>query len=158
MRHTKGLRVVALFEAAKGALTLLAGFGLMSLVHHDMRQLAEGIVEYFQFDPASRYPQIFLQVAGNLSNQQLWLMAAYALVYAGIQLVEAYGLWNQRRWAEWLAVAGAGIFIPIEIHELLSGVSLIKVCALTINICIVVYMAYVLMQPHGSSSAPSPQS
>ena len=50
-----------------------------------------------------------------------------------------------------------GIYIPIEINEILSGVSLIKVSALTINISIVIYMSYVLMQSHGHIPAPSPQ-
>ena len=34
--HHGGLRVVALFEGAKGALVLVAGFGLLSLIHEDV--------------------------------------------------------------------------------------------------------------------------
>jgi len=152
MQNTKGVRAVALFEAAHGFLVLFAGFGLLSLIHHDVQQVAEKIVGHFHLDPASRYPRIFLQLAENLSNKQLWLMAAFALAYASIRLVEAYGLWNQRRWAEWLAVLSGGIYVPIEIYELLSGVTLIKVCILIINICIVVYMAYILMKSHANAS------
>src|SRR2546421_9699862 len=36
-----GVRVVALFEALKGALVLIAGFGLLALVHRDLEDLAE---------------------------------------------------------------------------------------------------------------------
>jgi hypothetical protein len=35
MRLSSALRAFALLAAAKGALVLLAGFGLLSLVHHD---------------------------------------------------------------------------------------------------------------------------
>jgi len=146
MRITGGIRVIAVFEAAKGLLVLLAGFGLLSLVHHDVQQVAEDIVSHFHLNPASHYPRIFIQLAVNVSDTQLWTMAAFALAYASIRLAEAYGLWNELRWAEWLAVVSGGIYVPIEIHELLSGISGIKVCTLTINICIVFYMAYVLRQ------------
>ena len=79
-------------------------------------------------------------------------MAGFALVYASIRLIEAYGLWRARRWAEWLAVLSGGLYVPIEVYEVLSGVSWIKVCTLTVNICIVVYMSYVLKQSLRNSS------
>lgn len=151
MRSRSGVRIVAAFEAAKGLLILLAGFGLLSIVHQDAQQMAEDIVRHFHLNPASRYPRIFIDVAGNISDPQLWLMAGFALAYSSIRLIEAYGLWRERRWAEWLAVLSGSIYVPIEIYEVLSGVSWIKVCTLTINICIVVYMSYVLKQSLGNS-------
>jgi hypothetical protein len=36
VRLSSALRTVALIEAAKGALALLVGFGLLSLIHHDV--------------------------------------------------------------------------------------------------------------------------
>lgn len=147
MYISRGVRVVAVFEAAKGLLILLAGFGLLSIVHQDAQQVAEDIVRHFHLNPASRYPRIFIDVAGNISDPQLWLMAGFALVYASIRLIEAYGLWRERRWAEWLAVLSGAIYVPIEVYEVLSGISWIKVSTLTVNICIVVYMSYALKQP-----------
>ena len=144
VRLGDGIRLVAIFEAAKGLLVLLAGFGLLSIVHQNMQQVAEDVVSHFHLNPASRYPRIFLELASNISNAQLWPMAGFAFAYAGIRLVEAYGLWQERRWAEWLAVASGSIYVPIELYELFTGVSLIKVCTLTANISIVAYMSYVL--------------
>ncbi len=146
MRSSSGVRIVAAFESAKGLLVLVAGFGLLSLVHQNAQLVAEDIVRHFHLNPASHYPRIFLDVAGNISDSQLWLMAGFALTYAGVRLIEAYGLWRERRWAEWLAVLSSSIYMPIEVYELLSGVSWIKVGTLTVNICIVVYMSYVLKQ------------
>lgn len=147
MYISRGVRVVAVFEAAKGLLILLAGFGLLSIVHQDAQQVAEDIVRHFHLNPASRYPRIFIDVAGNISDPQLWLMAGFALAYASIRMIEAYGLWRERRWAEWLAVLSGAIYVPIEVYEVLSGISWIKVSTLTVNICIVVYMSYALKQP-----------
>ena len=60
--HNAGLRIVALFEGAKGVLVLAAGFGLLSLIHHDVQGMAEEVVRHFHLNPASRYPRIFLQL------------------------------------------------------------------------------------------------
>lgn len=146
MRSSSGLRIVAAFEAAKGLLILITGFGLLSIVHKNAQQVAEDIVRHFHLNPARHYPRIFIDVAGNITDSQLWLMAGFSLAYAGIRLIEAFGLWRKRRWAEWLAVLSGSIYVPIEVYKLLSGVSWIKVCMLIVNICIVAYMSYVLKQ------------
>ena len=144
MQLTKGVRLVAVFEAGKGLLVLLVGFGLLSHVHDDVQQLAEALVGHFHLNPASRYPHIFLQLAAHFSDVRIWLLAGSAFVYTTVRWAEAYGLWYGRRWAEWFAVASGGFYIPIEIYELLHGFSWIKVGTLAMNIAIVVYIAYAL--------------
>jgi uncharacterized membrane protein (DUF2068 family) len=139
-----GVRVIAFVEASKGLLVLLAGFGLLLIMHQDLQQLAEELVGHFHLNPASRYPRIFLEIAGNVSNGQMWLMAGFAVTYSGIRLIEAYGLWYQQRWAEWVAVASGGVYVPIELYELFTGISWIKIFTLSINIAILAYMSYVL--------------
>lgn len=67
-----------------------------------------------------------------------------ALVYAGIRGVEAYGLWLGKRWAEWLAVASGGFYVPAEVYEIVQGVAWTKILLLIVNVCIVAYLIYVL--------------
>jgi uncharacterized membrane protein (DUF2068 family) len=141
-----GLRVIAIVELSKGVLIVLAGFGLLSLIHHDVQQLAEEIVGHFHLNPASRYPRIFIDLAGRLSDKRLWLFAGFAFTYSGLRFIEAYGLWRGRRWAEWFAVASGAIYIPIELFELLAGVSWIKVLTFAVNIGIVSYVGFSLWQ------------
>jgi uncharacterized membrane protein (DUF2068 family) len=139
-----GVRFVAIFEAAKGALILLAGCGALSLIHHDLQQLAEELVRHFHLDPASHYPRIFIEAADRVSDSRLWLLAALAFGYAAIHFVQGYGLWRKQRWAAWLAIAAAASYIPFEVYGLLHGVSKIKVSTLVVNIAIVLYMSYEL--------------
>jgi len=146
--HRKGLRVVAMFEAAKGLAVLLAGFGLLAFIHTDLQRIAEDLVRHLHLNPASRYPRIFLALAERFGDVRLWLLAAMAFAYASLRLVEAYGLWRARRWAEWLAVASGMIYVPLEIWELLKGVSWIKVLTLAANIAIVAYMGWTLWSAH----------
>lgn len=138
------LRAIALLEAAKGALVLGAGFGLLALVHHDVQRLAEQLVKRFHLNPASRYPRIFLDAAAQLDDMRLWLLATFAATYALLRFIEAYGLWRERRWAEWFAALSGGVYVPIEVYDLFHGVTWAKVCVLAVNALIVAYMIHVL--------------
>ena len=132
--------MVAGFEALKGVLVLLAGFGLLALVHHDVQGFAERLVEHLHLNPASRYPRVFVQAAGAITDARLWLLATGAGAYAVLRFVEAYGLWRRRRWAEWFAVVSGGIYVPMEIYELMHGITWPKVVALLVNVGIVCFM------------------
>ena len=67
-----------------------------------------------------------------------------ALLYAASKWILAYGLWLERRWAEWLTVAGACIYVPAVAYEIARGVTWTKILLLIVNVCIVAYLAYVL--------------
>jgi len=137
-----GLRIVALFEGAKGVLVLAAGFGLLSLIHDDVQGMAEELVRHFHLNPASAYPRIFLQAVAALNSQRLWLLAVAALLYASLRLVEAYGLWRTQQWAKYFGVITGGIYVPIEIYELFQGVTWTKVLILAVNVAVVGYLAW----------------
>lgn len=143
--HSRGgLRVIAIVEFGKGMLIVLAGFGLLSLIHHDVQLLAEEIVGHFHLNPASRYPRIFIDLAGQFTDKRLWLFAGFAFTYSGLRFIEAYGLWRRRRWAEWFAVVSCAIYIPIELFDLLAGLSWIKILIFAVNIGIVSYVGLTL--------------
>lgn len=144
-RRTTGLHIVALFEGAKGTLVLIAGFGLLTLVHRDLHQAAEELVSRFHMNPAHHYPKIFIDAATRVTDARLWVLSASAILYATVRFVEAYGLWRRQPWAEWFAVLTGGIYIPIEIYELLKSVTWAKVVVLVVNTGIVGYLAYVLI-------------
>ncbi|MGZ8219757.1 DUF2127 domain-containing protein [Methylomagnum sp.] len=143
--HTLGgIRAVALVEAAKGALVLLAGFGVLSLLHKDVREVAEALVGHFHLNPESRIPHVFIELAGRLTDARLWLLAVFAVSYSALRFLEAYGLWNARRWAEWLAVASGAIYLPFEIYELGVSVTALKLVTFALNALVVLYMGNVL--------------
>lgn len=125
---------------------LLVGFGLLALVRHDAQVMTEHLVRRFHLNPASHYPRIFIDAAGAVTDSRLWLLAGAALGYAAVRFIEAYGLWRNRRWAEWFAVATAGIYAPIELYGLFHRVTWAKVSLLIVNTAIVAYMSYALWQ------------
>jgi uncharacterized membrane protein (DUF2068 family) len=140
------VRVVAVVEFAKGALVLFAGAGLLTLVHRDVRQVAEQLVHHLHLDPASRVPEIFLDLAGRITSGDLWLLALGAAAYAVVRIVEAYGLWRDRVWAQWFGAVSGLIYVPFELHALAKGVTPLKLTTLVINLAVVWILTAVLMR------------
>jgi uncharacterized membrane protein (DUF2068 family) len=149
-RHTKGLHIVALFEGAKGVLVLLAGFGLLAIIHKDIHDIAARLIANFHFNPASHYPRIFLDLLERLDDHKLWAMAWAALLYSSMRLAEAIGLWLRKKWAEWFGVLSGGIYLPVEIYELSLGTTWPKVTVFVINLSVVLYLLFVLIRNGGN--------
>ena len=152
MRVTGGLRAVAILEAAKGTVVLLVGLGLLSIGHDAIERFAERLVTHAHLNPAARYSDIFIYLASRLHGIGVSVLAFAAFLYAGIRLAEAYGLWRERRWAEWLAAWSGGIYIPFELYELSVRVTWLKVGALFVNVAIVAFMLYSLSQSRRGNS------
>lgn len=144
--HNKGLRAVALFEAFKGAIVLVVGFGLLTALGQNAEKFAERLVQRTHLNPAHHYPQIFIQASAQLNDTWLWLLAGFAALYAAVRFAEAYGLWHERRWAEWFAALSGGIYVPVEIYELARRVTWIRAGALLANLAIVAYMVWLLTE------------
>jgi uncharacterized membrane protein (DUF2068 family) len=138
-----GVRAVALFEAAKGVLVILAGCGLLALVHRDAQHAAESLVRHMHLNPARHYPRIFINAAGRLTDHRLHLLAAGAFAYATVRLVEAYGLWRIRPWAEWLALLSTGLYLPVEIYELWRRPTPTRAAILFFNTLVLALLLYV---------------
>jgi uncharacterized membrane protein (DUF2068 family) len=144
MGLAQGIRTVAAIEAAKGLVVLLAGFGLFALLHRDVQQFAETLVTHAHLNPASHTPHIFIDYAGRLNDTRLQQLAAAALAYSAVRLIEAYGLWFERIWGEGFAAASGAIYLPFEVRELIHRPSMLSACLLLVNLGVVLFMVYSL--------------
>ena len=140
------VRSVAVFEAAKGAVVLLAGFGALSLVHHDVRVAAAALVGRLHLNPTHRFESSFIEAAARVTDKGLWMIASIGFLYALFRFLEAYGLWFGRRWAEWLAVVSGGLYLPLEIYELTLRHTWVRASALIVNLIVVCVMTAVLVR------------
>jgi uncharacterized membrane protein (DUF2068 family) len=140
------VRSVAIFEATKGAVVLLAGFGVLSLLHRDIRVAAAALVGRLHLNPTHRFEHSFIEAASGVTDTGLWLIASLGFLYALFRFLEAYGLWSGRRWAEWLAVVSGGLYVPLEIYELIQRYTWVRVSAVIVNLVVVGMMTVVLVR------------
>jgi uncharacterized membrane protein (DUF2068 family) len=143
MEKGAGIRAVAVFEAAKGTVVIAAGLGLLSLLHRDAQHAAETIVRHLHLNPARHYPRVFIEAAARTTSSRLWLLAAGAFAYSAVRFIEAYGLWRLRPWAEWFAILSGGLYLPVEIYELVRHPTPLRAAILLGNAAIVGYLIHV---------------
>ena len=140
----RALHAIALFEAVKGFAALAASLGFLSLLHQDMHQLAVALLWRFHLDPTLPYPAILLHYADLLSTLDLRKFAPLAVAYITVRLLEAYGLWKEKIWAEWLGALSGALYIPLEVAHLLHRSTLINAGVLLANILMVGFLAFQL--------------
>src|SRR5271165_5393886 len=143
-RQRQVLRAVATFEFFKGILVVVMGACALALVHKDVWLIAEILLTRLHIDTDSRTAQIFLDFADSITDARLWVAARIAFAYAALRFAESYGLWKGRTWAEWVALVSGSLLLPLEIRELMRGLTALR-CAMFIgNVAVVIYMLYII--------------
>lgn len=144
-RQRRVLRAVAFLEFGKGSFVALMGLCALALVHRDVWRYADHLLTLFHINPDRRYAQAFLDFADSITDARLWAAARIAFAYGALRFTEAYGLWKQRVWAEWVAFVSGTLLLPLEVREVVRGLTLLRCSLLVGNIGIVLYMLYVII-------------
>lgn len=138
--NSNALHAIALFEAVKGVAAISASVGVLSLAHHDVRAMAYALIGHFHLDPEAHFPRMLLDDATWLANADLRQVVLLGLGYAAIRLLEAFGLWRDRAWAEWLAALSGVVYLPVEINHVVLHLTAINGMVLGGNVAVVAYM------------------
>lgn len=133
----RAIRAVAYFEAFKGVLVIVAASGLAAFIHQDLPGLAATLIEHAHLNPAAHYPRIFIDAASRLQDTRLLLLAFGAAAYSMIRMVEAYGLFRERAWAEVFAAASGAVYMPIELYEWAAQPSWLRAGIFMVNAAVV---------------------
>jgi uncharacterized membrane protein (DUF2068 family) len=80
--------------------------------------------------------------AFSASATSIVLVGVVVAAYALLEGVEAVGLWQARRWAEYLTLVATSVLLIPEIWELTSRVTVFKILALVINLAVVAYLLF----------------
>ncbi len=133
-----------MFEFLKGMFVVLMGFCALALVHKDVWLYAESLLALFHVSTDRRSAQLFLDFADSVTDARLWAAARIAFAYSALRFTEAYGLWHARTWAEWVALISGALLLPLEVRELMRGLSILRIGLLVGNLAVVLYMLYVI--------------
>jgi len=146
------LRIVASFEFTKGVFVLLIGLSAILLVHKDAWVIAESLLALLHISTDRHSAQLFLDFADDITDTRLWIAARLAFVYSALRFAEAYGLWKERTWAEWVAFGSGTLLMPLEIRELMRGITVVRSVLFVGNLAIVLYMLYLLRSGRTASA------
>jgi uncharacterized membrane protein (DUF2068 family) len=144
----RGLYVIAAFKLTGVLLMSTIGLGAMHLLNADAVSVVEGWVDTIGADVKGDLVRDLLARVAGMPRKRFEEIGFGAFGYAGILLVQGVGLLRQKRWAEWLTVLLTGAFIPLEVWELVKGITLPKLALLVVNAAIVAYLVRHLLAKH----------
>jgi uncharacterized membrane protein (DUF2068 family) len=114
----------------------------LSLYWLDPGDVADAFLNFLHISPDHHIAHLLFSLADRLSDITIWHVVVGACCYSGLRFAEAYGLWWERAWAEWIALISGAIYLPLEIRLMAQRVSLLHVGVFLINVAIVVFMFY----------------
>lgn len=137
--RTAFLRVLSIYKFAQTAIMAALGLATLRLVRPEV---AAGFKQWVQNLPVGYVQHVserFLSWISGPQSHRVQLLGAALFAYAALFLIEAVGLWWQRRWAEWLTVVATATLIPPEVYECLKHPSVTLFLLLLVN-CAVVWL------------------
>jgi uncharacterized membrane protein (DUF2068 family) len=138
--RSTGLVLIGFYKFFEGLLLIVAGLGALKLIHRNVGGVAFHWVHILRLDPDNHYIHKFLVKAFNVTPKQLKELSAGTFIYAALRLIEGIGLILRKIWAEYLVVIATGIFIPLEIYELIRRFTTLRLVLLLANVAIVLYL------------------
>ncbi|MCG9889747.1 MAG: DUF2127 domain-containing protein [Thermosynechococcaceae cyanobacterium MS004] len=135
-----GLVAIVIYKSFVASLMAVTAIALLFTLknHQSLEQFSESYI----LESKLTLIDFVLDKVLKLSPKTLRLSGIAALFYAGITTIEAVGLWHEKAWAEVLVIILVGVSIPLEILELIRGISLLKLIVFLINIAVLLYLIY----------------
>ncbi|WP_416204334.1 DUF2127 domain-containing protein [Xanthomonas euvesicatoria] len=138
--------MIALLEAVKGTLALLAATGLEILGPLPLQNAVITLIRRFNLDPDHGALPSLLK---TISPDAVHLAAAAMLAYGLLHVVEAWGLWRAKAWASVLGCLSAAIYLPFDIYAIVRHPGWTAWGVLAINLLVVGVLARDLVRRRG---------
>jgi uncharacterized membrane protein (DUF2068 family) len=122
------------------AVAVFVFIGHRQTVKHDYIVIINGL---FGSSSSSKSPKGILGDFRHLfviSPSHLYDIGFLLVAYATLEAFEMVGLWFAKRWAEYLTFLATLLFVPLEVYELYTGFSSLKVVIFILNMAIVIYL------------------
>jgi uncharacterized membrane protein (DUF2068 family) len=150
-----GIFLIALFKLIKGTLFVALAISALKLLDRDIADIFWVWITRLHIDIENRFVQSIFMRLDLIDNRLLKEISAATFFMAGLFFTEGLGLLFQKRWAEYMAVFETGLFIPLEIYELVRHATVTKVSLVAINVTAVVYLLVLLIKK-SSVKPPAP--
>lgn len=138
---TTFLKFIIIYKALIGVVQLVITVGIFNVLDHTVEATVTNLAASFNLDTGNAIVVSIIKKADGLGNPAFIGITSAVFALSIINLVEAWGLHLRKRWAEWLTVIATGIFIPVEVYEVILKVTPTRVFILILNSAIVYYLA-----------------
>ena len=150
----RALRLIAIFKLVKATGLLIVAIVAFGLVRQADVDIFAGWIAHLPIQNGHGVIVRALDEFLQLGPHKFIAIGIAACVYASLFIVEGWGLWQRKRWAEYLTVIATASLIPFEIWEIYRGFTWTKIGALLLNVAIVLYLIRILREPRSESVTP----
>lgn len=137
-RSHPGLHAIAIIEAVKGVLALLAASGLELLGPAPLQRWVAELIARFQLDPDHG---ALAWLGHAISPDSVHIAAAIACAYGALHIAEGWGLWRAKAWASWLGCIAAALYLPFDLYALVRHPGWLSAAVVAINLLVVWVLA-----------------
>src|SRR5689334_15344450 len=141
--------VIGIYKLVSAVLLAAAAVAVIRLFHKDVEAHVEywldvfnsAVVTHFSLhsdaiDPRNHYVGGVLHQLRKVHTRELKGLAAFGFLYAVLSLIEGTGLLLGLPWAKWLTVVATAALLPLELYEIVTGISVANVGLFVINAAI----------------------
>ena len=142
--NERALRVIAVYKFIKSAGLVILACVVFGFMHTEFLDAVASWVEHLPIQNGRNILGHFFDTLIGMTPRRFIVVGCFALVYATLFAVEGFGLWNGKRWAEYLTTIATASLVPFELYELVRHPTPAKAIVLVVNIAIVIYLWYLL--------------
>lgn len=141
-RRDRLLPWIAAERALRAVVLLAIGLVLVTHPHANWASEISRLAQHMGLNPKDNWIQRIIDKIKKIHAHEDVVFGVAALAYGTLEGLEAYGLFRQRRWGEWLTVLATSLLFVPEIWELTKSASLLKFGAVVVNALIVAYLVW----------------
>lgn len=142
----RALRAIAAFKLLKALALFVVAVASFDLVRSAQLDAFAQWVDDLPIRHGHRLLTRLLDTMLQLGPRKFIAIGIAACAYATLFVVEGWGLWRGRRWAEYLTVIATTSLIPFELYEIAHHLTAPRIGALVVNIAILWYLIRLLKQ------------
>ncbi|PYP75805.1 MAG: hypothetical protein DMD35_20130 [Gemmatimonadetes bacterium] len=143
-----GLEIIAGFKFVQAATLIIAGLGALGLMNTGISDLAQEWLERLALGNGQRFAVAaatrVLPWFNAATPRHFATLGAGAFVYASVFLAEGIGLWQGKKWAEYLTICVTASLLPFEVVAVHRKLTLVRVAVLLVNSLVIAYLVWEL--------------
>jgi uncharacterized membrane protein (DUF2068 family) len=143
-----GLEIIAGFKFLQAATLIIAGLGALGLMNAGLSDLAQEWLERLALGNGQRFAVAaatrVLPWFNAATPRHFAALGAGAFSYASVFLAEGIGLWQGKKWAEWLTIIVTASLLPFEVIAVHRKLTIVRVGALLVNSLVIAYLVWEL--------------
>jgi uncharacterized membrane protein (DUF2068 family) len=140
MKKKSTIKAIAIFEFLKGLMILLSTLAIIIASNHKLLSYFSPFIKHIYFPSIAIFifRKVVVYIYGNINRE--YFLLSFSTAYSLLRFLEAYGLWNLKKWGYLIGIISVSLYLPIEIVEIIKNFAFYKIFITGFNVAILIYL------------------